>query len=74
MKNFISLGMLLIFIGMIFLIVGSLANKDKTDTKFFAGGMIGFIPFGFGNDKKMIYFGFITMAILFILIRILSKT
>ena len=66
MKSLIPIGILIIFIGIIFLIIGSLSQHQKTDTKFFAGGIIGFIPFGFGNDKKIFYIGLVLTIILFL--------
>lgn len=56
MREFIPLGVFIIFVGLFILVIG-LFLQAKTDTKFFAGGIIGFIPFGFANDKKLFYIG-----------------
>ena len=54
------------FIGIIILIIG-LSTSSKTDTKFFAGGIVGFIPFGFGSDKKLFYIGLGLTIVLFLM-------
>jgi len=46
-------GLVLIFIGIFLIIISSFSLKEKT--KIAVGGFIGFIPFGFANDKKMLY-------------------
>ncbi|MBS3121427.1 DUF131 domain-containing protein [Candidatus Woesearchaeota archaeon] len=70
-------GMFIIFIGIIVLIIASfLSAKDETKitsdksstAKFSVIGIFGFIPFGFGNDKKML----IVTLILAIIIMIVS--
>ncbi len=68
MKSLIPIGILIIFIGVIFLIIGSLSQQQKADTKFFAGGIIGFIPFGFGNDKRIFYIGLGLTIALFLIV------
>ena len=49
--------MLIIFIGVFLMIIGSLAQTKqfKSNTKMVLGGFIGPIPFGFFNDKPMFY-------------------
>jgi len=60
----LSLGILIILVGFAFVIISSLTGSQKGDTKIAVGGFIGFIPFGFINDKKMMY---VLIAITFIL-------
>lgn len=57
MKQLIPLGILVIFIGIILTFIGALSSvkEGKTDSKIAVGGFIGFIPFGFANDKRMLY-------------------
>jgi uncharacterized membrane protein len=50
----VSLGIFVILIGFALVIIGSLMSQ-KGDAKVAVGGFIGFIPFGFANDKKMLY-------------------
>ena len=52
-----SLGILVILIGFALVFIGALtqAFTGKSDTKVAVGGFIGFIPFGFANDKKMMW-------------------
>jgi len=58
MKQLIPIGVLVIFVGMMLIFIGALSSiKDgKSDSKIAVGGFIGFIPFGFANDKRMLYF------------------
>lgn len=55
MQYLVSLGSVLIFIGFIIVAIGLLSSKDS-NTKIAVGGFIGFIPFGWGNDKKLVWF------------------
>ncbi|MDD5086303.1 MAG: hypothetical protein PHV16_00980 [Candidatus Nanoarchaeia archaeon] len=58
MKQLIPLGIIFIFLGVIIIMISALTNidKEKTDVKFGVGGFIGFIPFGFANDKEIFVF------------------
>ena len=53
----ISLGVLVILIGFALVFIGALTSLGNTqkDTKVAVGGFIGFIPFGFGNDKRLVW-------------------
>ena len=55
--NMTSVGILVILIGFALVFIGALtqAFTGKSDTKVAVGGFIGFIPFGFGNDKRMVW-------------------
>ena len=55
MKDLTSIGMIIIFVGILVIILSSFANPKSTNTKWAIGGFFGFIPFGFGNDKGMLY-------------------
>jgi uncharacterized membrane protein len=61
-NNLISIGMLVIFIGFALVFIGALTNANK-DTKVAVGGFIGFIPFGFGNDKRLVLVMMVLMAL-----------
>ncbi|MBI2574495.1 DUF131 domain-containing protein [Candidatus Woesearchaeota archaeon] len=69
----IHAGTLLILAGFIVLLAAALfpakERGEKSDVKFSAFGIIGFIPFGFGNDKRLFTFtvalALIMMALLF---------
>ena len=70
----IPLGLLVVVIGIILIILGSLGGKS--DVKVGVGGFIGPIPFGFGNDKTMVYIAIaITLVFFlsFLLIRALRQ-
>ena len=53
MESLVGIGMILILIGFIAIFVGALAKSENT--KVAVGGFIGFIPFGFGNDKRLVW-------------------
>ena len=69
MEQLISLGILLIIIGFIAVFFGVLkgAKETNTKTKVAVGGFIGPIPFGFGNDKNLVWFVTIQSLVLFLL-------
>ena len=68
MEQLISLGMLVIFLGFIIVFFGVLkSSKENTSTKIAVGGFIGPIPFGFGNDKNLVWFVTIISAALFLI-------
>jgi len=71
MKPLIPIGILLLFLGIVLIFIGSIGNS-KSDTKVAVGGFVGFIPFGFANDKKTmsILMAFMAaMAVLFFLFK-----
>lgn len=63
--NVTSLGIVVILIGFALVFIGALTQtfSGKSDTKVAVGGFIGFIPFGFGNDKRMVWALIILMGI-----------
>lgn len=68
-EQLVSLGVLLIVIGFAIVFIGVfLGSKDPTSkTKVAVGGFIGFIPFGFGNDKNLVWFtAILSLALLII--------
>lgn len=65
----IQTGMLLILTGFIILFAAALFSaKEKSDVKFSAFGIIGFIPFGFGNDKRLFAFTVVVALVMFVLL------
>lgn len=66
----LQLGILLVFIGVIIIFISlitaaatSSKDKEKSNVKFSVVGFLGFIPFGFGNDKKFLLFGVILTVV-----------
>ena len=53
--NLASIGIFIILIGFILVFFGALSSSNTKDTKAAIGGFIGFIPFGFANDKRMMW-------------------
>ena len=43
------------------------AKEGASNTKVAVGGFIGPIPFGFGNDKNLVWFVAILSAVLFLI-------
>lgn len=83
--NLMRVGTVIVFIGMIVIMIGSLkaskgSQSSGADTgsgssaKIAVGGFIGPFPFGFANDRTMIYFliGLMMFAMLvwFVLINV----
>ena len=68
MEQLISLGILLIIIGFTIVFFGFLkgAKETASNTKVAVGGFIGPIPFGFGNDRQLVWFVIILSLVLFL--------
>ncbi len=66
--NMTSLGIFIILIGFALVFIGALtqAFTGKNDTKVAVGGFIGFIPFGFANDKRMMWVLIALMAVVLV--------
>jgi uncharacterized membrane protein len=47
----LPIGLILLFVAIAFIAIGSIASSGKAETKVAVGGVIGFIPFGFANDN-----------------------
>jgi len=61
--NLVGIGMLIVLIGFIIVFIGALTQSQK-DAKVAVGGFVGFIPFGFANDKRMLWALLAVMAVL----------
>ena len=66
----LQLGILLAFIGIIIIFISMITSaakekdgKGKGSFKFSVVGFLGFIPFGFGNDKRLLLFTIILTVI-----------
>ena len=64
-NNLIPLGIGIILLGFILVFAGALTSANSKDAKVAVGGFIGFIPFGFGNDKNLVWFVTILSLALF---------
>ena len=70
-RQLLQIGILLAFVGAIIifisLITAAAKEKDqsngKSSFKFSVFGFLGFIPFGFGNDKRLLLFTIILTII-----------
>ena len=67
MEQLINLGVIVILAGFIIVFIGMLqaAKEPSSKTKVAVGGFIGFIPFGFGNDKNLVWFAATLSFVLF---------
>ncbi|MBW2994801.1 DUF131 domain-containing protein [Candidatus Woesearchaeota archaeon] len=53
----VEIGIIVVLIGIIIIVIGSFLQKPADGkTKVAVGGLIGPIPFGFANDKRMLWF------------------
>ena len=62
----LQIGIVLIFVGIIAIIISLLtgaANEKGSSFKFSVVGFFGFIPFGFGNDKKLLVLTVVIAAV-----------
>jgi uncharacterized membrane protein len=73
--NFISIGLLLIIAGIIIMVIGSIVQPKNSEVKYSVVGFLGFIPFGFSNDRKLLIFSIIITVILlaFVLFSVKNK-
>lgn len=69
MEQLISLGVLLIIIGFIIVFFGVFkgSKESASGAKVAVGGFIGPIPFGFGNDKNLVWFMTILSLVIFLI-------
>ena len=69
-SQLIQIGMFFVFVGIIIILssIFFIPTEGKSNVKFSVFGLIGPIPFGFGNDKKL----FLVSLAIFVLIAIIS--
>ncbi|MBI2558273.1 DUF131 domain-containing protein [Candidatus Woesearchaeota archaeon] len=75
MEQFVNIGILMIIVGFALVFFGALMGSKEgasSKTKVAVGGFIGFIPFGFGNDKRMVWFVTILSLVIFLVWMFLS--
>lgn len=73
MEQLITIGVIVVFIGMILIIIGSILGAGDGKAKIAVGGFIGPIPFGFANDKPLLY-AVIAIAMIVFIISIIMAT
>jgi uncharacterized membrane protein len=72
----IEIGIAVVFLGIVLIIIGSFAKPSDGKAKVAVGGFIGPIPFGFANDKRMLWFVLGVIAVFFVIkivVRFISK-
>lgn len=67
-----AIGLIIVLIGVFVIIFSLIGTTEKSHTKFAVGGFIGFIPFGFGNDKRMFWVMMGIMLVVFLFYIILN--
>ena len=74
MEQIIGIGAFLAIIGFVIVFIGAMMGANQTDskTKIAVGGFIGPIPFGFSNDKNILWFLVIESIALLLMWIILS--
>lgn len=75
MEYLMSIGLILLFIGFIFIIISSFSSTIKGDTEVKSAGLIfiGPIPIGWASDKKMFYILIALAITTFIIFYLLTK-
>ncbi len=67
-EQILQIGILVVFVGIALIIFSALSSagekeKGKSTFKFSVVGFLGFIPFGFGNDRRLLLFWVILTAV-----------
>ncbi len=70
--NLLGLGLVLIIIGFLIVII-SLASSGKAEVKYSFFGLIGPIPFGFGNDRKLFVLTMVLAIMLIVFVLFYQK-
>ncbi len=52
-SNLLSIGIILIFLGFLLVFVSALSGAKAGESKVAVVGLLGPVPFGFGNDKRL---------------------
>jgi uncharacterized membrane protein len=73
MEQLVAIGIIVVFAGIAIIIIGSLLGAGKTEVKWGVGGFIGPIPFGFANDKAMLYAVIAVAIIVFVISLLMSQ-
>lgn len=73
MEHLVLIGIIVVFIGIFLIILGSLLEASEGKTKFAVGGFIGPIPFGFASEKGMLYLVIAISLVLFVLFVLMSQ-
>lgn len=80
-EQLLQLGVLVVIIGFAIIIssfffaAANEKDKEKSTFKFSVVGFLGFIPFGFGNDRRLLMFGIIlTIVVVAATIILFSKS
>jgi len=68
--NLAMIGFVIILIGFALVFIGSMTGAK--DSKVAVGGVIGFVPFGFGNDPQLVKISIIISAVLAIVFIVLA--
>ncbi|HZX44442.1 MAG TPA: DUF131 domain-containing protein [Candidatus Nanoarchaeia archaeon] len=63
MKHLITVGIVVLFIGLALILLGILSSGKS---KIAVGGFIGFIPFGFATDRRLLWIG-VVLAVLMLI-------
>jgi len=70
MSLLVYFGITLLILGFLFIFLGTLlgayGGKDKAKIKYAVGGVLGFIPFGFANDKRLLITVLLISASIFV--------
>ena len=72
-NNLITLGILFVLLGFILVFIGSLTGAKTGESKVAVVGLLGPIPFGFGNDKRLFVITLVVAVILMVIWFILAK-
>jgi len=72
MEQLVTIGIIVVFVGILIIIIGSILGAGEGKAKFAFGGFIGPIPIGFANDKDMLYVVIAIAVIMLIVMFLIS--
>lgn len=74
-EQLIGIGIIVIVIGFILIITGSLlaASKGKSRSNFAIVGFLGPLPFGAASDRNLLYLAIAITVVLFVLFLLLGR-
>ncbi len=78
MEQLVTVGMVVVFVGIALIIIGALSGGGAgggkgSEVKWGVGGFIGPLPFGFANDKWMLYLVIALSMVVFIISILMSQ-
>lgn len=72
-QQIIPIGLFFIIVGFFIIFFGSIFLGQKSDAKYSFVGFVGPFPFGFGNDKKLLFYTLLVGVVLIVFFHFFSR-